>query len=192
MRPVASTLLTPLTLWATWIARFFSMLLPTLPVRRTMPSVVSTEMSVAWMSLVVANSDFTLVVIQASSTLPGTVWLADCMLPLDCASASCAKACANGTAANAAARPAAARVRWNAEWVRMALSFVWLSQDDAFAPYGHGNRALVHEACVGRRLFSANYPCARLAEGEVGAVRKGSEWRVAGRPAMEYMHCNEV
>src|SRR5690242_21889459 len=56
--PVASTLLTPLTLCATWIARFLSMLLATVPVSRTMPSWVSTEILLAGISDVVANSDF--------------------------------------------------------------------------------------------------------------------------------------
>jgi hypothetical protein len=73
VRPLASTLFTPLTFIATRTACFFCAELPTVPLRVTTLSTVLTEMSVAGMFLVVPNSDFTLVVIHASAALSGTV-----------------------------------------------------------------------------------------------------------------------
>src|SRR3954466_1431743 len=75
VRPLASTLFTPLTDLAIFSALLFSFAVLTVPERATTPSVVVTEISEPLTAFLVANSDFTLVVIQVSSVLPATVWL---------------------------------------------------------------------------------------------------------------------
>ncbi len=92
-----------------WIALFFSLAVATVPVRVTTPSVVLTEMSVALTCLEAANSDFTLVVIQVSATLSGTVRLLSDWLMACCAGLPWAAAWAIGMAAKAVIRPATSR-----------------------------------------------------------------------------------
>ena len=67
-RPVASTLLTPLTLFAAEIAFSTASSFASEPVNVTTPSTVLTSTFMLLTSDVVASSDFTLVVIHVSVT----------------------------------------------------------------------------------------------------------------------------
>ncbi len=83
VRPDASTVFTPFTPLARRTAWFFSDFEVAVPVNVTAPSEVFTVISDALMPLAAANLDFTLVVIQVSSTLPGTVSLLELLLEVD-------------------------------------------------------------------------------------------------------------
>lgn len=77
VKPLPSTLFTPFTCFARCSTRVRCFDETTVPVNVTAPSVVLTEISDDLIPLAAANFDFTLVVIQESSTFPGTVSLLD-------------------------------------------------------------------------------------------------------------------
>src|SRR6201991_3250672 len=139
VRPLASTLFTPLTALAIFSALLFSFAVATVPVRATTPSVVVTEISLPFTAFLVANSDFTLVVIQASSVLPATVWLSAFAAA---GVESWAFTWANGTVPRPATRAAANRALRRLAWF-MVNSFLRICLWD----WGTAPRAVA--ACPG-------------------------------------------
>ena len=144
-----------------------------------MPSLVSTEISVAGISEVVANSDFTLVVIQASSTLPGTVWLSDDMLHPDCRCVL-SQGLANGYGGERERQAGGDEGSMERGMgTHGTLLGVTVRNTMRLHRGTHRNRAPVNEVCVRGSPFSGNYRCERLAERKVRMARKEGERAVA-------------